>query len=227
MKTKIAILSLCLLILNSCIVRSLNPFYTQDKIKYDPALLGEWTSKASKWKFQSFKKLWLEEQKKNKQISIEDKQMFELYKNSYIVEYQKTSSSNKIEEMAFSNFVVTPFQVNDDILLNFYPLDYETEGLDNLVTQHILNTNSVCLVEFLEEGTIKLKWLDEDVINRLIDEEKLKIKHEKIGIDQSDLILTASSDELYRFLEKFLKSDIENKWEQDQTYTLNKTNVRP
>jgi hypothetical protein len=207
-------------------VRSLNPFYTQDKIKYEPALLGEWTTKTSKWKFQSFKKLWLEDKKKDKQISLEDKQIFELYKDSYIVEYQKTSSSNKIEDMGFSNFVVTPFKVNDDILLNFYPLEYETESLDNLVAQHILNTNSVCLVEFLEKGTIKLKWLDEDVINRLIDEEKLKIKHEKIGIDQGDLILTASSEELYRFLEKFLKSDTENKWEQDQTYTLNKIDVR-
>lgn len=102
-------------------------------------------------------------------------------------------------------------------------MEYETDNLNNLVTQHILNTHSVCKVDFLEDDSIKLKWLDEDVVNRLIESHNLKIKHEKVGIDE-DLILTAKSSELYRFLEKFMASAIENKWEKDQIYTLVKDN---
>jgi hypothetical protein len=226
MKSKSIILLLGVFLFNSCIVRSLNPFYTQDKISYDTRLEGEWNSKNAIWKFQSFAELWKKEWNKNKSTE-ESKKMYERYKSSYVVEYYKTSKFKKKEDLEMGYFVATPFKVNNDLMLNFYPLEYDTDSVNNLAVQHILNTNSVCLVEFLADDTFKLKWLDEGVVSGLIEGEKLKIKHEMIGIDEDDLILTASSKELYRFLEKFLNSDIEDKWDNDQIFTLSKVNATP
>jgi hypothetical protein len=223
MKAKHVLVISGLLILNSCIVKSLNPFYTKDKVVYEKKLEGNWTSKGATWKIKPFKTLWEEHKKGEDSISDGDKKAFKYYKDSYVLEYIKNSSKNKIEDAALSYFVLTAFKVEEHLFINFFPLEYETEGLNNLVTQHILNTHSVCKVDFLEDNSIRLKWLDEDVVNRLIESHNLKIKHERIGIDE-DLVLTASSKELYRFLEKFMSSDIENKWEEDQTYTLVKDN---
>jgi hypothetical protein len=199
----------------------LNPFYTEDKVVYDVRLEGNWKSKKANWKIQSFDKLWEEQKKKGDTISESDKKFLEQNKNSYVLEYKKEST--KLAESAFSYFVLTAFKVDDHLFLNFFPLEYETENLNNLVAQHILNTHSVCKVEFLEDDSIKLKWLDEDVMTRLIESHNLRIKHERVGLDE-DLVLTASSQELYRFLEKFMSSDIENKWEKDQMYTLARVN---
>lgn len=223
MKAKYVWVFSAFLLLNSCIVKSLNPFYTKDKVVYEKKLEGNWKSKSASWKIKPFKVLWEEQEKSGAHLSVSDKKAFENYKDSYVLEYIKNSSTNNVEDVAFSYFIVTAFKVDEHLFLNFFPMEYETENLNNLVTQHILNTHSVCKLDFLEDDSIKLKWLDEDVVNRLIESHNLKIKHEKVGIDE-DLILTAKSSELYRFLEKFMASAIENKWEKDQIYTLVKDN---
>ncbi len=219
MKAKKFLIILVVLLLNSCIVKSLNPFYTKDKIVYEKKLEGNWKSKSATWKIKPFKELWAEHEKEENSISESDKKTYEYYKDSFVLEYIKNSKTNKIEDIGFSYFIMTAFNVDEHLFINFFPMEYETESLNNLVSQHILNTNSVCKVDFLEDNSIRLKWLDEDVVNRLIESHNLKIKHERIGIDE-DLVLTASSKELYRFLQKFMSSNIENKWEKDQTYTL-------
>jgi len=63
-------------------------------------------------------------------------------------------------------------------------------------------------------------------VGKLIEANTLKIKHEKTGIEEDELILTASSSELYRFLEKFMSSTIEDKWEKDEIYTLRRSNAK-
>lgn len=148
--------------------------------------------------------------------------MYERFKQSYFVKYNQNLKKNaSFSEAALneSGFVATAFKVDDHTFLDFFPVDYETDGLDNLVSQHLLSTHSVCYVQFSEDNSFNLKWLDEDVVGRLIKNHNLKINYEKIGYDD-DFVLTAKSQDLHRFLEKFMKSDIENKWEKDQIYTL-------
>ncbi len=219
MKAKNFLIVLGVLLLNSCIVKSLNPFYTKEAIIFEKRLEGNWKSKSATWRIKPFEDMWKEHEKVTKSLSESDKRMYENYKDSFVLEYVKNPSKDKVEDLAFSYFIMTAFKVDEHLLINFFPMEYETESLNNLVTQHLLNTHSVCKVDFLEDDSIRLKWLDEDVVNRLIESHNLKIKHEKIGIDE-DLVLTASSKELYRFLEKFLSSDIDDKWEKDQIYTL-------
>ena len=55
---------------------------------------------------------------------------------------------------------------------------------------------------------------------------KLRLKHEITGLDE-DLVLTASSQELYNFLKKFMSSDFDDKWDNDDIYTLTPDNAKP
>ena len=116
--------------------------------------------------------------------------------------------------------------VDQHLFLDFTPFEYEDSSLNGLAAQHLLKTHSVTHVDFQKDGTVKLKWLDESVVKRLIDQKKIRIKHEQTGIDE-DLVLTASSEELYRFLQKFMASDIEDKWDKDVIKTLVPANAKP
>jgi hypothetical protein len=221
MKLKHVIILAGVFLFNSCIVKSLNPFYTQDKVVLNAGLEGNWESKDGFWEITTFTDMWKEYQK-GEETSQEDKAIYERFRNSYIVRYnQNSKKNNSLKKVVLkeSEFIATAFEVNGHTFLDFFPIEYNTDGINNLVSQHLLSTHSVCLAEFKEDNSLQLKWLDEDVVGRLIKNHNLKIKYEKIGYDD-DFVLTAKSKELYRFLQKFMKSNIENKWEKDQIYTL-------
>ena len=218
-KLKSVIIIGIVLLLHSCIVKSIRPFYVKEHIKFNEKLLGNWTSgKSSTWEIVSFIEAWEKDNEDNKELTEEEKEGYELYKEAYIINY--TSS----EKEAF--FLAMPFMVGEHLFLDFTPFDFEDSGINGLAAQHLLKTHTVTYVDFQDDGSIKLKWLDESVVKNLIKEKKLRIKHEKTGIDE-DFVLTASSEELYRFLQKFMASDIEKKWDKDVIKTLTPANVKP
>lgn len=220
MKLKHVIILMGLFLLHSCIVKSINPFYTEDKIITDKRLEGEWQSKKASWKIVPFKDKLAEEGNNTTGIfNIDSSEQLRRYENTYVVRYKKEIKDNNMGDIlgSFGWFLVTAFKVEDDVFLDFIPMEYNVDE-NSLVFQHIFNTHTVCKVDF-EEDTLQFKWLTEDVVGELIENHKLKIKYEITGYDD-DLVLTAKSKELYRFLEKFMASSIKNKWDDDQTYTL-------
>ena len=216
MKLKTVILICCLVVLNSCIVKSLQPFYTTESIAYQKDFVGKWIdNKKHTWEVISFKKAFLEENKTSK-ISEEDKAIFEKYKEGYFVALTK-----KDEE---SVFLTMPFIVDGQLFMDFIPFNYE-DLTDDLVSQHLLNTHSVAKID-KEENNLKITWLDEDRLKDLFKKDLLKLKHETVGFDES-FVLTASSEELHRFLKKYINSNIENKWESSEKFILTKVNAQP
>ncbi|MBO3116452.1 hypothetical protein J4050_06820 [Winogradskyella sp. DF17] len=219
MKAKHFILILSLVLFSSCIVKSLKPFYLKEHIKFNKNLVGNWTTgKSSTWEIVSFKEAWKKENKDNSEISEEEKKAYKTYKDSYFITY----TSSEKEAM----FIAMPFMVGEHLFLDFTPFEYQSEDLNSLAAQHLLKTHSAAFVDFQDDGSVKLRWLDESVVSKLIDENKIRIKHEITGIDE-DFVLTATSEELYRFLEKFMTPSIENKWDKDSTKTLKPVNAQP
>jgi len=231
MKTKSIIFLLGLFLLNSCIVKSINPFFTRDKVEYDRTLEGHWKSKNGEWKIISLKDEIRNSYLKDKKHSItkeldkgdvkfskEDLDLMKKLKDTYVVYYTYYGDE--------AMFIATPFKVGDQLFLDFTPFDFDSDGINSMALQHLIKTHSVCMVEYDDSENLKFKWLSEDVVKDLMKNNKLKIKHQKIGLDD-DFVLSASSNELYRFIEKFMASDIPNKWEKDQIYTLTKVDDRP
>ncbi|RNC87187.1 MAG: hypothetical protein ED556_07135 [Winogradskyella sp.] len=218
MKSRHLIAILSIFLFSSCIVKSIQPFYVSQALEYNVALKGEWTdNKKGAWEIISFKEVWEKDNDPNVSLSKEDKDAYNRYKEGYFVKYTKKETE--------ASFIAMPFKVNDHIFLDFTPFEYDSDELNGLLGQHLLKTHSVAQVNF-NNDEITLKWLSEKAIKSLIKNNRLRIKHEKIGIDQ-DLVLTASSQELYQFLEKFTVSDFEEKWDNDDIYKLRPADAKP
>ncbi|WP_111684176.1 hypothetical protein [Winogradskyella tangerina] len=218
LKTSFILIGIALL-LSSCIVKSIQPFYTAESQFFDDRLEGEYITKSKKtWKFVSFKTEWEKENQDQTKLMKEDIEAYERYKDSYVVEYV-TKDDDAV-------FIAMPFKVDDHLFLDFTPFYYEDSGLNSMVAQHLLKTHSAAKVDFNDDGSIKLSWISESVIKRLFNEQKIRLKHEKVGIDE-DLVLTSNSEELHSFLRKFMKADFENKWDNDDIMTLNPHDAKP
>lgn len=218
MKTKSLILICCLAFFSSCIVKSIRPFYTADSTEYQAHLVGEWTdNKNGSWAVASFKQLFLEENKDWSKVSVEEKATFEKYKDGYQITYTKKNNE--------AVFMGMPFKIDNQLFMDFIPFNYEDIGND-LVSQHLLRTHSVAKIDKTANGQLNITWLDEARLTDLFEKNQLKLEYEIIGLEES-FVLTATSEELHAFLKKYMKSDIENKWESSEKFTLTKTNAQP
>jgi hypothetical protein len=216
MKIRNTILGLCLILLTSCVVKSLHPFYTKETISFDQSFIGDWQdSKTGNWKVVSFES---EITKDNpfKKMKKEDLKIYKEYKNSYYIlrEYED-------KEVIY---IATPFKINNQKFLDFFPLDHQ-DGVDNLLQSHSIYTHSLVKYDVQKNGKIEIRWLAEDKVQPLFKQKKIKIKHETIGILNENYLLTASSKELQKFIEKYMASNDAEKWETSTKFTLTKVNA--
>lgn len=219
MKTKPIILIVLALLLNSCIVKSLQPFYTKDSLSFNKNLIGNWTDhKKGSWQVESIKAKFEQDKKDDVELSEEDLKAYDNYKDGYFITYEKREKS--------AGFIAMPFKIENQYYLDFIPLEYEAEDINPLAAQHLLNTHSVAKLDIDSNKQLAITWLDEEEIKNLFNAEKLRLKHEKVGI-QDDLLLTASSKELYAFLKKYQNADIKDKWNSSDRLTLTKANAKP
>ena len=209
MKSKHFVIVLALFLFSSCIVKSLYPFYIENKISFNEALIGSWIDQnEGKWLIESYKdkEKWKSENENQNKITEEDLLELEKYKDAYVLTY------NHKENGAL--FIVMPFLVGNDLFVDFEPIYYESDGLNTLVAQHLFKTHSVAKVDLKVESGFDISFLSQSKVEELLRNDKLKIKHEKTYLDE-DLLLTASSEELYKFLTKYQKADIHHKWSKE------------
>ena len=211
MKIQKIILLASVFLLQSCLLKSLRPFYIDDAIVFKEDLIGEWKDEnKDQWKIVSFKELY-ESERKNQKLSKEDIKLFEQYKQSYFINY--------ISKEKESYFVATTFKVGDHILIDFTPYYYEESKGNQLIAKHLIQTHSVAKFEKLENGTIKINWINDNTVEELLKDGKIRIKYDNVGVEK-ELLLTANSEELYKFLVKYCNSTIKDKWDDTENFTL-------
>lgn len=218
MKTKGILIILSVLLFSSCIVKSLQPFYVKSSESFNKKLIGKWNdTKKGDWEILSFNAEFEKENKEEK-LKEEDKKIVENYKNAYIIKYTKKDNE--------ATFIGMPFKVNEHLFIDFSIFEFDIGSENKIAEQHLLNTHSTALVLINKDNSLTLKWLSEKALGNLFDQKKLRLKHEKIGLNQ-DLVLTASTKELHNFLKKFMASEFEGKWDSDDIYTLKPNNAKP
>lgn len=209
------------LLLSSCVVKSLHAFYTQNLLYYEQKLIGNWqdTDKA-KWTVLPFTEVILKENHKEKpsDLNKEDLILYHKYQKGYVIYFEKDSTK--------TTFLAMPFKINEQLFLDFIPIeDNESEHTHNdLYKMHLINTHSLAKLDINSNNEVSIKWLDEDKLKGLLDEDKIKIKHEKVGFDET-VLLTASSEELVKFIEKFMSSQDVDKWKTDVEVNLKRTDA--
>ncbi|MFC4635171.1 hypothetical protein ACFO3O_14765 [Dokdonia ponticola] len=217
MKLKAFILLASVLLFSSCIVKSIQPFYTKGDLSYTEKLIGIWTDqKGGVWDVISMKEQFMKDQKENSNVSEDDKKAFEAYKEGYIVKYVK-----KEKEVVF---IAMPFQLEGQYFLDFIPFEFDTESINHLAAEHLIKTHSVAKLDINAAQKISFSWLTEERIKTLFNDNKLRLKHEIVGPEEA-LLLTASSQELSAFLKKYLTASIEDKWKSSDALTLTKNTI--
>jgi hypothetical protein len=213
MKIRNTILALCFILLTSCVVKSLHPFYTKETISFDQSFIGDWQdSKNGKWQIVSFKEEMVKENPLGK-MKDEDLQLYKEFNNSYLIK-----RNYKDQEVLF---IATPFVINNQRYLDFFPFGRQ-ENIDNLLQSHSIYTHSLVKYDVLKNGKIEIRWLDEDKIDALFKEKKIKIKHETFGVLNDQYLLTANSKELQKFIKKYMASNDAEKWKTSTKFILSK-----
>ncbi|HSR60771.1 MAG TPA: hypothetical protein VLL47_08440, partial [Robiginitalea sp.] len=125
MKTKALLILTGVLLLNSCIVKSLFPFYTKDAIYYEPRLVGTWQDdKVTRLEIYPFKEKFLEKEgdtapdEIQKYINRRLQEMvgdyadfgpFGLYEKAYLV-FMNEDGKEAV-------FIAVPFKVKEELFL--------------------------------------------------------------------------------------------------------------
>jgi len=218
-KPSLIILSLGFLLLNSCIVKSLFPFYTDSSIYFEKKFIGTWEdTENSKWEILLFQDVILKENKKNKPSELDSDQfrIYNKYKNGYVVYFGKDSVK--------SSFLAMPFKIKGQLFLDFTPIeDSEMEGLKNeLYKMHLIGTHTLAKFDIISDNEIDIKWFSTEKLGELFEQDKIKIEHENVGFGET-VLLTASSEELEKFIKKYMASKDEDKWKTDVEFNLKRT----
>ena len=221
-KIRITTLILGLLLFNSCIVKSLFPFFTKDTIHFEKYFLGIWEDskkKDNRWIITSVEDVFIiEKTKDTTPLSKEGLKIYNNYKHGYYAIYEEKKSNRT------SIFLAMPFKINNQLFLDFTPFLYD-EDTNDLVSYHLAATHSLAKFDILENGSVNIKWLASRKIAKLIENNKIKIKHEKL-MPSDEYLLTASSVELQKFIKKYMTSNDDNKWETDVEFNLKRNHSK-
>lgn len=218
MKTKSLLIILSVSIFSSCIVKSLQPFYTDESLSYNEKLLGNWMDhNKGEWTVESIKDKFEQDQKEGVKLSKEDLRAFETYKKGYYIRYLQNDKN--------AGFIAMPFKIDTQYFLDFIPIEFDESQINSLAAEHLLKTHSVAKLDLNSDANLVLSWLTEERITDFFEEEKIRLKHQATGFDE-DLLLTASSKELYKFLKKYMNSNFKDKWKEDDRLRLTKTETK-
>ncbi len=81
------------------------------------------------------------------------------------------------------------------------------------------------MVDFLNDNKVDINWFSSEKLMELLEQDKIKIKHERVGFGET-ILLTASSEELQEFIKKYLNSNDADKWATDVEFNLNRINEK-
>jgi len=205
MKLKnVFLLSAMLFLMSGCFVKSLHPFYRDNEVIFKKEITGNWTgADSSVWK--------IEQSGKFAGLFKPDKP-----ENCYKISYTDRKGT--------AMFIVHLFRLGDKYFLDFYP--DEVESVNDMMTSHLVPMHTVARVDMAPDRIV-IRWYDEEWLIGLFRQNKIRIAHEKVpyemsgaGSDNYQVILTASTDDLQKFMLKY--SDDPNAFKNDYTFILNK-----
>lgn len=213
MKKLFIVLIISLVVMQSC-VTSLQPLVTYDTAIVDDRLAGTWNSDGQDYEVQKFFdsdlfkyiKKEMDKNKGNAGKELSNKEMEDfapmLYFKSYVIKFTK----DKIEYVMFGSMV----KLNDQFFINFAPIDINTDknkgqAFETTSTDR-LATHTIARVQFTNANTIKLDFIDGGFLYEQVKAGRMKIKNERNDLYDTFLI-TASTDELQQFIQKYGNDD--------------------
>ncbi|MBE9509960.1 MAG: hypothetical protein IMY71_03710 [Bacteroidetes bacterium] len=181
---------LAVLVIAGCIP-SLHPLYTGDDLVFNPELIGEWYD------------------------NDDPEQTWEFTRdgeNAYNLKHTDFSHVTKeLDTGEFTNdtiwftgkFDIHLIKLGGNYFMDFYPGNNNQLEINELLELHLFPVHTFAKVQFME-NEVRIFQVDPDWIKTVIEEKKIRIKHEMID---DAIILTASTEELQKFFTKYAEED--------------------
>jgi hypothetical protein len=193
MRTKKFLFYLLAGLLGSCVpVMSLHSLFTEENIVFDEKLLGTWvddpTSPKGTWEF-----------KRVTDIAQKD---WELAPPKKPEKAYKLLLSN--EEGAKGSFFAHLVRLEGRLFLDIFPSQLPCAQLDPkqdwvFNTAFLIPGHSFAVIDSIEPQ-LKIRWTNEDEMEKFLKEQPNALKHELV---EDKIVLTASTDELQKFVLKY------------------------
>jgi len=184
MKTRNLLISLILvLFFSGCVVYSFYPLYTEKDLFPNELLTGNWIDKDStSWNF--------------RHPFIGKKEAGIIDSTSYVL--MMKDKDNKESE-----FSVHIIKLGGHYFLDFYLEEFLDDDELDLASFHIVPVHTFAKVSITGKR-LQINWYDQDWLEKLIKENKIRIRHEYNG---DYILLTASPKELQKFVTKYVNSE--------------------
>jgi len=174
------------LFLSGCIVYSFYPLYTEDDLFPNDILTGEWVDEeGQQWFFEH--------------AYFGKKVPENIDSTSYILRL-KPEEQPEFYENTMRVHVV---KLGGHFFLDFYMEDYNGDDDWNLTDFHLIPVHTFAKLEFTD-NMLHINWFDQDWLEDLIEENKIRIHHENNG---DVILLTAKPRELQKFVTKYVESE--------------------
>ena len=209
MKKIIIIIGVFTCLVQSACVTTLQPLVTYDKIITDNRITGKWKNDEQQIDVQLFSKSDFykrhkddfEKELKGKQRTAKTISDSVLYSKSYSIQY--------IKDGVQYDLLGGLIRINGQLFMDFTPINSAPVNNDpskdiSMDPGSSLNANTIAKVEIQNPNTLKIDFIDGGFIYDQIKTGHLKIKNERDDLYDTFLI-TASSAELQKFLEKYGK----------------------
>jgi hypothetical protein len=205
MKKIFTILIAAIAITGSSCVTSLQPLVTYDKALTDDRLVGTWQTDSQEYRVQKFftsdffekNKQELEKDKEKNGGRLNEKEQKDsiLFSRSYIISYTK----GNIRYTMFGSLV----KINGQQYINFTTVDIKYNNNDgaDVNLENRLNTYTIARIS-ISDTQVRLDFLNGDFIYKQVSSGNMKIPNERDDLYDTFLI-TASSEELQQFLQKY------------------------
>ncbi|HKJ78545.1 MAG TPA: hypothetical protein VKA10_03375 [Prolixibacteraceae bacterium] len=185
MKTRIIISFLLVAFFSGCVVYSFYPLYTEKDLFPNNILTGTWIDDdGTEWKF--------EHVHKGSKIPTN------IDSTSYFLQLKYKDETIYRE----SKFRVHVVKLGGIYFLDFYLEDFMGDDIE-LESLHIIPVHTFAKLVFTE-NQLHINWFDQNWLEDLIKENRIRIHHENNG---DFILLTAKPAELQKFVAKYVNSE--------------------
>lgn len=205
------LLSIILLTISGCTVLSFYPLYTDDVLIRNDKIIGKWetnegifgNSKILVWEIIFNNEKWV----KKHNVPFDRGSGKVPNKHAYSLLLYYLDNPEKRTE-----FQLHLVEIDGKTYIDFFPEEWETDN--TIIGFHLMGVHTFAKVD-IENDSIVINWFDSEWFAKKLEENKIRIKHEK---NSANILLTALPKELQKFVSKY--SNDEDAFDADFQFTL-------
>lgn len=198
---------LATVIVSSCTVLSFYPLYTDKELIRDDRIIGKWQSLNNKdvfptsenstqidtmiWNISFQNEIW--KKKLNNPFDRGTEQIPNKFTYTLNI-YDKSMPENTAE------FHLHIVKLGDKLFIDLFPEEWQKNN--PILAIHLMGVHTFAKIDI--GNKLEINWFDTELLQKLFDENKIRIKHEDNGVYT---LLTAKPEELQKFVIKYANED--------------------